>query len=131
KYIEQRREQLKQIQEWNFASGEERLKMSEKIQENAVKRYSENQKAEERRKQSIAELKDWENEISLQRVSLLNNNLEDIKTYAANNREDRESYAKRQTEKNDQKVQDAARKIQQEKSRYSTALDDAAAQADI
>ena len=131
KYIDERREQLKQIQEWSYASGEERLKMSEKIQENAVKRYTENQKAEESRKQSIAELKDWENEVIMQRVSLLNNNLDEIKTYDEKNRADRESYANSFKDKNDRKVQDAAKNIQQDKSRYSSALDDAAAQADL
>ncbi len=131
KFTKQRENQLKQIQEWSYASAEERMKMSEKIQKEALKRYSENQQAEESRKESIAQIKEWETEIGEQRASLLSNNLEDIKAYAAKNREAQQTSATRQMEKNDRKVTDGARKIQQEKARYSTALDDASAQADI
>ena len=131
KFTKQKENQLKQIQEWTYASAEERLKMSEKIQEQASLRVSENQKAEESRKESIVQIKERETEINEQRASLVSNNLEDIKAYAAKNRDAQQTTAARQLEKNDRKVNDGARQIQQEKARQSTALDDAASQANI
>src|SRR5690606_22593529 len=53
-----------------------------------------------------------------------------IKKYAAGNRAAQAATLAQQTEKSDRRVSDGARKIQQDKARYSSALDDAAAQAD-
>lgn len=129
-FTEQRQKQLQQIQEWSYASTEERLKMSAKIQEEASKRYIENQKAEERRQENIAEIKTWETDFNMQRSTLLSNNLEDIKENAARNKEARQKAAELQIERNDQKVAEGARQIKLDKSRYSTALYDAVAQAE-
>ncbi len=130
KYSELKEEQLQRISEWSSASAEQRLKISEKLNENAAQRYSENKIADDLRKERVEIIKDKETEIKAQRANLVEENLENIKNVAAKNKEAQEKAANIQIEKNNDKVSAGAQKIKEDKARQLTAMDDAAAMAD-
>src|SRR5690554_909974 len=77
-----KKEQLEIIQEWSYASEQQRAQMSATVQEASAERYRENLRAEELRKENTARLKESEAEVKEQNVEWSERNLEDIRKRA-------------------------------------------------
>ena len=125
-----KQEQLEMIQEWSYASNEQRAQLSATVQEASAARYIENKRAEELRKENTAELKEREAEVKEQRVELEQKNLKDIRKQANEYAALETTRAETNSQRNLDKVKAGAQKTNNDRYRYQNALKEAEILAD-
>lgn len=130
KEVDLKEAQLEQMRDWSERSARERLKISEKYQDEKGAIYSENKVANELRMDRAAAYSKRKNEILENRAERSTEELQKLREAGKQFSEQQQNYLKNYSARSNDKIQNASRQLNQQQEQYQSVMEGAREMAD-